>query len=87
MSTKQITISGGFHNAGAITIRAKIDPRGGIVLSQGQAKRIGSHMCGVKGCICGMHHGWVVEGSDRGELSEAFNEADIKSFLNSSANR
>lgn len=87
MSTKQITISGGFHNASGITIRAKIDPRGGIVLSQGQAKRIGSHMCGVKGCICGMHHGWVIEGSDRGELSEALNEADIKSFLNSSANR
>ena len=86
-TTKKITIGGGFHNASEITIRAKIDQRGGIVLSQGQAKRIGSHMCGVKGCICGMHHGWEIDGSDRGELSEAFNEADVKSYLNSSQNR
>lgn len=86
-TTKKITISGGFHNAGAITIRAKIDPRGGIILSPAQARRVGNHMCGVKGCICGMHHGWEIEGSDRGELSEAFNEADVKSYLNSSQNR
>ena len=86
-TTKKITIGGGFHNAGAITIRAKIDPRGGIILSPAQAKRVGNHMCCVKGCICGMQHGWEIEGSDRGELSEAFNEADVKSYLNSSQNR
>lgn len=84
---KQITISGGFHNAGAITVRAKIDPRGGITLSQHQAKRIGDHMCGIRGCICGMHHGWLIEGSDRNEISEAFRDAQIQSYNNSSANR
>lgn len=85
--TKMIAISGGFHNASEITIRAKIDPRGGIVLSEGQAKKISNHMCGVKGCICGMHHGWIIEGSDRGELSEALNETDARTHLNSCRNR
>ena len=85
--TKTITMSGGFHNASEITIRAKIDPRGGIVLSEGQAKKISNHMCGVKGCICGMRHGWIIEGSDRGELSEALNETDARTHLNSCRNR
>jgi len=45
MNTKTITISGGFHNAGEITIRAKIDPRGGILISEGQAKKINKSIC------------------------------------------
>jgi len=85
--TKTITISGGFHNAGEITIRAKIDPRGGILISERQSRKISNHMCGVPGCICGMHHGWVIEGSDRGELSEAINETDARTHLNSYRNR
>jgi hypothetical protein len=85
--TKQITVSGGFHNAGDITIRAKIDPRGGIKLSAGQAKRIGSHMCGIKGCICGMHHGWVIDGVSSGDLAESIADANADSYLNSSRNR
>lgn len=75
--TKSITISGGFHNAGEITVRAKLDPRGGIVLSQRQAKMIGNHMCGMTDCICGMRHGWEIAGSDSNELSEAFQAAQV----------
>lgn len=86
-NTKQITVSGGFHNVGDITLRAKIDPRGGIMLSAGQAKRLGDHMCGVKGCICGMHHGWVIDGVTRGDLAEALMDANADSYLNSSRNR
>lgn len=86
-NTKQITVSGGFHDADEITIRAKVDPRGGIKLSQGQAKRLGDHMCGVKGCICGMHHGWLVSGVSRNDLSEALADASYNSALNSSRNR
>jgi len=86
-TTKTISVSGGFHNIRAsVTIRAKIDPRGGAMLSQAQAKKIGNHMCPVKGCICGMHHGWEIEGSDRGELSEALNDAAARSYLDSSKN-
>lgn len=86
-NTKQITVSGGFHHAGDITIRAKVDPRGGIKLSAGQVKRLGDHMCGIKGCICGMHHGWLVEGCTRNDLSEALMDAEAARYLNSSANR
>jgi hypothetical protein len=85
--TKQVTVSGGFHKADEITIRAKVDPRGGIKLSQGQAKRLGNHMCGVKGCICGMHHGWLVSGVSRNDLSEALADAGADAYLNSSRNR
>lgn len=70
-TTKLITISGGFHNVGEIAIRAKIDPRGGIALSKGQSRKIGNHMCGMSGCMCGPHHGWDVEGCDKGDLTEA----------------
>jgi hypothetical protein len=86
-NTKTITVSGGFHNADDITIRAKVDPRGGIKLSQGQVKRLGDHMCGVKGCICGMHHGWLVRGVSRNDLSEALADTDANTHLNSSRNR
>lgn len=86
-NTTLVTVSGGFHNAGEINIRAKVDPRGGIKLSDGQAKRLGNHMCGMKGCICGMHHGWLVEGVSRGDLSEALADANADHYLNSSRNR
>lgn len=83
--TKKITISGGFHSVGEITIRAKLTSRG-VTLSEGQAEKINKHMCGVKGCICGMHHGWVINGSDRDELSEAMNETSARTHLNSYKN-
>ena len=86
-NTVTFTVSGGFHNASEITMRAKVDPRGGVVLSQGQAKRLGDHMCGVKGCICGMHHGWLVDGLSRGDLAEALMDANSDRYLNSSRNR
>lgn len=84
MKTKNITISGGFHNVNPITLRAQVDTRacGGVTLSVGQVKRLRRHMCGIYGCICGMHHGWVIEGSDRGELSEAINEVDVEEYRN-----
>ena len=85
--TKKITISGGFHNASDITLRVRIDPHGGIAISPAQFNRAGRHMCGVSGCICGMHHGWVITGSDRAELSEAFYAAQVTEYLNSSKNR
>lgn len=79
---KLITIGGGFHNSSTITIRAKIDTRpcGGIILSAGQVKKIRNHMCGNPDCICGMHHGWEIGGSDKAELSEAFTEVDSAEF-------
>lgn len=86
-NTEIITVSGGFHNVNEITIRVKVDPRWGIKLSQGQNKRLGKHMCGVKGCICGMHHGWVVDGVNRGDLSDAIINADVDAYLSSSVNK
>lgn len=86
MKTIQITVSGGFHNAGVIAMRLKADPRGGVLLSQWQAKRLGDHMCGIKGCICGMHHGWEVEGVATNDLAEAIQDAGAERYLNSSRN-
>ena len=85
--TIEFTVSGGFHNAGEITMRAKSDSRGGISLSTGQAKRLGNHMCGIKGCICGMHHGWLVDGVSRSDLAEALTDANADRYLISSRNR
>ena len=76
-----VTISGGFHNASDIVVRAKVDTRGGIKLSTGQAARINRHMCGMKGCICGMHHGWLVDGASMNDLSEAMYEAEYTCLL------
>jgi hypothetical protein len=85
-ATIAINISAGFHNAVAITVRAKVDPRGGIKLSTGQAARINRHMCGVKGCICGMHHGWLIDGASTNDLSEAMAEANYANVNNSYRN-
>jgi hypothetical protein len=81
-ATTTVTLSGGFHGASDITIRAKVDTRGGIKLSTGQADRINSHMCGIKGCICGMHHGWLVDGASMSDLSEAMYEAEYNAINN-----
>lgn len=73
--TRRVTVSGGFHNAPEIALRARPDPRGGIQLSTGQAKRLLRHMCWITGCICDIRHGWVIEGVTRDELSEALYHA------------
>ena len=85
--TANVRVSGGFHNAGRIALRLKPGPRGGVLLSQHQAKRLGDHMCGIKDCICGMHHGWEVEGVSRNDLAEAIQDAGAERYLNSSRNR
>ena len=86
-NTVLVTVSGGFHSASEISLRAKVDPRGGIKLSDGQAKRLGNHVCGIRGCICGMHHGWLVDGVSKGDLAEAMHDANADRYLNSSRNR
>lgn len=71
---KTITISGGFHNRPEIKIRARADD-GRLVLSSRQVDRIWRHMCTYHGCICGIHHGWHVEGADKRHLAEAMDDA------------
>ena len=61
---KKITLSGGFHAAGRITLRVKDD-----ALSLGQYKRLNKHMCGVSHCICGWR-GYDLEGIDRATFSD-----------------
>lgn len=56
MTTKTITLSGGFHNASPITARIKDG-----AMSAGQYKRLDKHMCGVDKCICGWR-GYDLEG-------------------------
>lgn len=85
--TQNFTVNGGFHNVGEIAMRAKIDPRGGIQLSPAQARRLEAHMCTYKGCICGMHHGWLIKGVSRNDLSEALMDANAQRYLNSSRRR
>lgn len=59
---KYMTLSGGFHNAGAIRVRVNEqqynDLKEGFypldeILSEGQMKNLNRHFCGVKGCTCG----------------------------------
>lgn len=75
MTTTQITISGGFHGVADITVRAKHDAHGDIKLSSGQYKRINAHMCGVKGCICSIRHGWLIDGASRDAFVAALENA------------
>lgn len=72
---KTITISGGFHNRPEITIRARTSDDGRLALSAGQVDRIWKHMCTYHGCICGMRHGWHIEGADQKHLAEAMDDA------------
>jgi hypothetical protein len=76
MTTTKIIISAGFHNVKPMHIRATTSGKS-ISLSIPQMRRITAHMCPVKGCICGMRHGWVIDGATRNELSEALQEAQI----------
>lgn len=64
MKTKKIEIWGGFHNQMTpIVVRVPADAdlrEQGLlnILSEDQTKRVQRHMCGIKGCLCGVHHGW-----------------------------
>lgn len=76
MSTTQVTVSGGFHNASDITLKIKNQK-----ISSGQYKRLTNHMCGIKGCICGPRHGWEIDGIQRQEFLEMLDEASYASTL------
>lgn len=65
-----VTVSGGFHNSSPITLRLRAG-----AMSVGQYKRLTNHMCGIKGCICGMRHGWEVNGISLADLAEATQNA------------
>jgi hypothetical protein len=54
---KKVSISDGFHGAQNINLNIKNDN-----ISVFQYKRLINHMCGVKNCICGPQHGWIVDG-------------------------
>ncbi|MBT9154915.1 MAG: hypothetical protein DDT39_01601 [Firmicutes bacterium] len=69
--TKTFTVSGGFHNAEPITLRAKTRADGAISLSKRQADRIYRHMCGVEGCICARVGRWDLNGVLKSEFQEA----------------
>ena len=63
---KTYEIYGGYHNV-LTPIRIKADPEivesNGILgaVSDATATRIRRHMCGIKGCMCDVHHGWIIE--------------------------
>lgn len=67
-TTKKVEIWGGFHSQMTpivVRVAADFDMQyygiGGLVehgLSDSQRKRVMRHMCGIKGCMCGTHHGW-----------------------------
>ena len=76
MQTTQINVSGGFHNSPSINLQIK-----GEKLSQGQYKRLTTHMCGIKSCICGPQHGWEIEGIKRNVLLEMIDDAAYASTL------
>lgn len=75
---KTITISGGFHARREMTVRAQ-EENGAISLSVYQLHRIDRHMCGIKGCICGMR-GWEITGASHGDLANALQEAQVAEF-------
>ena len=73
MTKKTLEIWGGFHNV-TIPIRVRVDADAidylrdysdfglaGVIqnyMSKAQQKKVMRHMCGVPGCLCGIHHGW-----------------------------
>lgn len=75
-NTTTATVSGGFHNAREITLRIKDEK-----ISVGQYKRLTNHMCGIKNCICGPHHGWDIDGMQHGAFFEMLEEASYASTI------
>lgn len=74
MKTIAITVSGGFHNAGCITVRAKVRKgRGNYLiadLNERQMHKIFMHMCGLKDCACGGGYGDIWEAPEGWERTE-----------------
>ena len=69
-----VTFSGGFHNSGEITVRAKLgnkSPDGSkfATLSAAQVKKLDRHFCGISGCTCGGH---ARAGNDSGAMRLVF---------------
>lgn len=59
-----ITVSGGFHNAGEIVVRARVreihNGNGHFLLAtltDSQLAKIWRHLCGMRACICGGRYG------------------------------
>jgi hypothetical protein len=48
MKASKVTVEGGFHNVGPISLILKNDK-----MSAGQYKRLQKHLCPTNGCICG----------------------------------
>jgi hypothetical protein len=67
---KKVIISGGFHNADNINLNIKNDS-----ISAFQYKRLIKHMCGIKKCICGPQHGWLINGLSRYDFLEMMENA------------
>lgn len=68
--TTRVRVWGGYHNAFPVTVRVPsdripttwtsnaswiLDP---AVTTEGQRAKLRRAMCGIKGCVCGPHHGW-----------------------------
>lgn len=73
--TTTITVSGGFHNVGEMTVRVAADK-----LSVGQYKRLSNHLCGVEGCICG-GRGAQIEGVPAAAFWDMLSDASAREYL------
>lgn len=71
---KKIKISGGFHRSPERTFLLRGD-NGRLSMSPRQARDIAKHLCGIKGCHCGWHHGVALHGAELHELRAAYEEA------------
>lgn len=81
--TLPITVSGGFHNAEDLLLRAKISPSHDgawwvAELSESQLAKISRHMCGMSDCCCGGEYGDVWEAPDGWERDSAITWAKAR---------
>jgi hypothetical protein len=73
--TVSFEVWGGFHNMRVLKLRLKIDGKSGcVVISRGQRAKIESHICGIKGCMCGLRD-IEVFGISKQEFSYAMSES------------
>ncbi len=76
MTTVQVSVSGGFHNAKTLNLRVKDNK-----ITVSQFKKIRKHMCGVTGCTCVCGAGsWDIDGMNRHEFDEALLAAKINLY-------
>jgi len=71
MKTILITVSGGFHDVGEVTVRAKVREYNNAnghyllaVLTDTQLAKIWKHLCGMSECECGGKYGDLWECPD-----------------------